>query len=82
MSALVLTSDIGYHALLVAYASMVLTSGMCYQIQPKEVKWQLMVASCHRRVGSYTQVSSLAYAPTPAVPQADAVLASSYAVLT
>jgi len=25
------------------------------QIQPKEVKWQLMVASCHRRVGSYTQ---------------------------
>mmetsp|Transcript_390 Transcript_390/g.998 ORF Transcript_390/g.998 Transcript_390/m.998 type:complete len:533 (+) Transcript_390:3-1601(+) len=25
------------------------------QIQPKEVKWMLMVASCHRRIGAYTQ---------------------------
>ncbi len=25
------------------------------QIQPNEVNWQLMVASCHRRIGSYQQ---------------------------
>jgi len=25
------------------------------QIQPKEVKWRLMVASCYRRIGSYQQ---------------------------
>lgn len=25
------------------------------QIQPKEVKWMLMVASCHRRIGAYLQ---------------------------
>ena len=25
------------------------------QVQPQEVKWQLMVASCHRRVGAYSQ---------------------------
>jgi intraflagellar transport protein 88 len=25
------------------------------QIQPKEVKWMLMVASCHRRIGAYQQ---------------------------
>ena len=26
------------------------------QIQPQEVKWKLMVASCHRRLGSFQQV--------------------------
>jgi tetratricopeptide (TPR) repeat protein len=25
------------------------------EIQPKEVKWRLMVASCHRRIGSFQQ---------------------------
>eukprot|EP00742_Colponemidia_sp_Colp-10_P004661 GILJ01004972.1.p1 GENE.GILJ01004972.1~~GILJ01004972.1.p1 ORF type:complete len:820 (-),score=178.34 GILJ01004972.1:195-2654(-) len=29
------------------------------QIQPQEVKWQLMVASCYRRMGSYQQAFKL-----------------------
>eukprot|EP01006_Ploeotia_vitrea_P009677 TRINITY_DN23666_c0_g1_i1.p1 TRINITY_DN23666_c0_g1~~TRINITY_DN23666_c0_g1_i1.p1 ORF type:complete len:851 (+),score=132.77 TRINITY_DN23666_c0_g1_i1:98-2650(+) len=29
------------------------------QIQPNEVKWQLMVASCHRRIGAYPQAKRL-----------------------
>ncbi|RHW67832.1 intraflagellar transport protein 88 [Trypanosoma brucei equiperdum] len=29
------------------------------QIQPQEVKWQLMVASCHRRRGDYVQAKRL-----------------------
>jgi intraflagellar transport protein 88 len=29
------------------------------EIQPQEVKWQLMVASCHRRRGDYTQAKRL-----------------------
>jgi len=29
------------------------------QIQPTEVKWQLMVASCHRRIGAYPQAKAL-----------------------
>jgi len=29
------------------------------QIQPNEVKWQLMVASCHRRIGAYPQAKAL-----------------------
>ena len=27
------------------------------RVQPHEVKWQLMVASCYRRIGNYQQVS-------------------------
>lgn len=26
------------------------------RLQPREPKWQLMVASCHRRIGAYPQV--------------------------
>jgi tetratricopeptide (TPR) repeat protein len=29
------------------------------EIEPNEVKWQLMVASCYRRMGSYTQALTL-----------------------
>ena len=28
------------------------------RVQPHEVKWQLMVASCYRRIGNYQQVST------------------------
>ena len=27
------------------------------RVQPHEVKWQLMVASCYRRIGNYQQVT-------------------------
>lgn len=27
------------------------------EVEPEDVKWQLMVASCYRRMGSYPQVS-------------------------
>lgn len=29
------------------------------EIQPHEVKWQLMIASCHRRVGAYQEALNL-----------------------
>jgi len=29
------------------------------QIQPKEIKWKLMVASCYRRMGSYQKALSM-----------------------
>lgn len=41
-------------------------------IQPKEKKWKLMVASCHRRVGASQQ--ALQVAPLHATPSASAVL--------
>ena len=28
------------------------------RVQPHEVKWQLMVASCYRRIGNYQQAST------------------------
>ena len=43
------------------------------QIQPAEVKWKLMVASCHRRVQDYDKASrrkqKTANSPTPRAQQ-------------
>ena len=48
------------------------------QVQPQEVKWQLMVASCFRRTGNQQQVRH----PHTAAYQPKDILASPFCLLS
>jgi intraflagellar transport protein 88 len=43
------------HACLQVYERALPYFELAAAIQPKEVKWSLMVASCYRRIGAYDQ---------------------------